>query len=222
MRWATIYGPNGFRYTFSDEDYDWFVRMVGGEASAKAWRTPEGHAIQWTVVNRYVDRTIRDVIPERALWEEARLFSQPINKRWATGGDLALLHPNPVREAHRDWLQSAPLSEVIDRYPGAPQIVADLMRGKIKAGRFARISDFLERGSTPGADDIGPLDVGLPRSAANEFYTEPGTKNWREGTVRIVSPRPKLAGIGLAAGILIGVVAIPQIVKALRRHRRSS
>lgn len=85
--------------SINSDDELWLCRMIMGERSAKgADDINELSAMLWAMVNRYL------LHPGLATWlklatrhniegsdfiKMVRLFSQPINPRWSSGGDLA-------------------------------------------------------------------------------------------------------------------------------------
>lgn len=74
-------------YTFKASDREWACRMLFGEAGGDCYLDPEGAAIMWTMINRYVMlRLSGDLKPTATFTRLIRNYSQPINPAWYNGG----------------------------------------------------------------------------------------------------------------------------------------
>lgn len=98
----------------TDDDVLWLMRMCVGEGGMDCSRN-KAAAMMWSMINRWF------LHPGRKHWPSfkhlLRRFSQPINPRWARGGDLAEKYKNtrfadPKRLKRRDKISNLKESEI--------------------------------------------------------------------------------------------------------------
>lgn len=112
-------------------------------------------AFTWTMINRFI------LHPGNKSWPSfqymLRHFSQPINPRWARGGDLALKNPKQATEKHLErrefftnltWDQIPRAIQVIlgafvTGFPGTPQEIVELEKRRIS--NFAAVSPRMKK-----------------------------------------------------------------------------
>ncbi len=203
--YATVSGPNGFRYTFTDEDLLWACRMLWGEAGNLSWQTYEGEAILWTTLQRFVKRHF--LVGESTYTESMRRFSQPINPIWYEGGSR---DPDPGfvndDEARRAYILQMDME---DFRPEIVSLAIRFMTGKVPNRAYAGLVDFNMAGKGGGPGDVGPIRVPGLTNTANWFYRETDTVDWTTSTVTISNPGLRkaivgtLLGVGLIGGIIV-------------------
>lgn len=127
-----IYQHGETTYKLTETDIDTLARALWGEAGGEA---PTDHyaAVSWTMIQRWLrwpGGNALDRWPSFSAFIKA--FSQPVNPRWARGGDLAAKHPDyatPEMLARRDKIQNTPWAQI----PPAPRLAAQLFaEGKLK------------------------------------------------------------------------------------------
>jgi hypothetical protein len=199
--WATVRAPDGWEYTFTDEDYLWACRMLMGEieGSADTW---EAYAHLWAMLNR---------LYRLRLWPNytglIRVFSTPID-------------PTSPQTPRRDRIQSLPLEEIP---AGVRRRVADFMQGKIPEGEYQGIEFFgacNEASSIPhGTPDIvGPS--GQCYYKPPEGVVSPPSLAWSTAPASRGYMR---AGFGILLGVLLVGVAVGMVrehYKTMRQGRR--
>lgn len=165
----------------SQDDLLWLGRAYCGEHGFTDWQHCE--LFVWTMLNRFLLHKANR--HWRSFKYMLRRFSQPVNPRWARGGDLALKNPKQATERHlrrREkisslrWNQIPPeVRTVLKRFGGTstppwrPIEVADMDRKRVT--NFAVVTESRKR-RWPWGKDV-----------ANNYYFE--DKRLRQGVVAI-------------------------------------
>jgi hypothetical protein len=111
-------------------DLIWLARMCVGEGGMKCTRK-KASAMMWSLMNRYF------LHPGRKHWQSffylMRAFSQPINPRWAEGGDLArryagTKYATPARLKRREYISTLSQHDIPHTIRSA---VHDFSRGEL-------------------------------------------------------------------------------------------
>lgn len=199
---ATIVGPDGSRYTLTDADVLTGARAAWGESSS-----PEGAAaVLWAWTARHALPRYRRRYP--TLSSLIAAHSQPVNPRWARGGEFC--GPGGRYEG-RDECGEARLARREQYRTASYASIPSAVRGIVE--RWARAElpnplppsavDFAARGIRAQSGDTLVAEVG-----GNLFYSEPDSRALPPGAVRMelgdrvataagTSGRSLLVGLGV-------------------------
>lgn len=178
-----------FRVATTSDDALWCARGLVGEAGEDAAESPEGDAVLSTWIRRFTmltDARLRrgDSAPWQTLTDLVRAHSQPINPRWAAGGDLAERHPDRATESHlrrRERMASLGWEEIPR---GIRELVVRTLAGHARLGAPTSI-DFasptlLERYGADWGVSGEPLSLRMKKRLAT-FDRAIRTKHASEG-----------------------------------------
>lgn len=154
----------------TDEDALWLGRAMEGEAGSNAL---EAHACASVLLRRWAQRG------GASFTEHIRAFSQPVNPRWAAGGDLALRNPSSATAAQLERRARVTALGWLQLSASARDAVAAVLGGRLLL---------------PGAIDWGGPTLYRPHgldtsSVARRIATAPLAVQRREGARGRPSPR---------------------------------
>lgn len=204
---AYIRGPRGFRRPVTDDDALWAARMLLGEAGSNAWKTNEGYAILWTMLNRWV--LTSDSLPYMSFGEFIQQYSKAINPAFLQGGARDV-SPEETKQERRRAVRRTLTWAQLD--PQLRKVVYDVFQGRVPVGPYVGLVYFGAPSDPRDPDVVGPVVLpGVP-TTGNVFYRVPQTTSWTASTVtlkpegRIMTMR--YAGIGLGIGLVAVAVLL--------------
>lgn len=203
-----IVWPRG-SLALTDEDLLWAGRAAAREASSGLGWT----AVLWSWAQRAAwlgDRG--NGVPCRGqptlaftFTNVVRCHSQPVNPYWVNRGTAAQIRIRSyLQSAAASWASLESGAGPMEAKPGLKDHVYQWASG-VLPNPVPRFADF----SAPGMSDV---PSGAPVIGGNAFFTEPETRSWPDGYVRIeggASPSsngPLIAGLLTLAIVGIGYV----------------
>lgn len=177
----TIYVDGAPWYTITDEDKLWLARMIRWESSD--WE--DRKAQLWTIVQRFV---LRGKKYEKTLAELVQNFSQPVNPKWAPGGEYCspggkyVADPGcaPARLERRAKMRETGWSR--------SQLVAEL--GLVEEFAQGYISNPVPRAVDWHATRLASGNTRIG-DYPNVFQATPASMLWPEDKVRVAGAGPE-------------------------------
>lgn len=153
---------------YTEESLLWSARMCVGEGGFKCTRE-EASVIMYAILNRYllhpaVPKWVNMAVKYGAIPKKGdpyigvlRMFSQPVNPRWALGGDKAIKYrgtkfATPARLGRRARISNLDWAEIPQKIQNAVRDFAAVdieVPSRVKALPKNRVSDWASLPSTP-------------------------------------------------------------------------
>ncbi len=215
--YAEVLGPGGSRYQLTEEDVLTGARGAWGESSDPAGAA----AVLWTWTQRHATPRYRRNYPSLA--SLIRAHSQPVNPRWARGGEFCgpggryegTDHCAEERLARRERYRTASYASI----PAQVRAVVERWATASLPNPVPGAIDFAARGIGAQSGDRLVATIG-----GNLFYSEPDSRSWGPDAVRIAlgtriaSAAPSrsraLAGVAVLALALAGGYAVYRMAEA--------